>query len=141
MGSSVGSPAQQYGLTCKDHDHELDAVVKKRLGGGDEPPDDQRMHQIGAVGEPAENLPTEQSVDGTWNEMPRYLNAVGKRRPLESHHGAPHSQSSSPMACKSKSRRFPNSLQQKVGKETQGRLRNNKNKNDFLAGTRARNNA
>ena len=99
VGSSVGSPAHQYGLNCKDHDHELDAVVEKRLGGGDEPPDDQRMHQVGAVSESAErdeNLPTEQSVDGTWNKMPRYLNAVGKSRALEFHHGAPHSQSSSP---------------------------------------------
>ena len=99
MGSSVGSPAHQYGLTCKDHDHELDAEVEERLGGGDEPPDEHRMHQVGAVSESAErdeNLPTEQSVDGTWNEMPRYLNAVGKRRPLESHHGAPHCQRSSP---------------------------------------------
>ena len=94
----MGSPAHQYGLTCKDHDHELNAVVEESLGSGDEPPDDQGVHQVGAVGKPAErdeNLPTEQSVDGTWNEMPRYLKPMWKRRVLESHHGAPQDQNSS----------------------------------------------
>ena len=98
-GSSLGSPAHQYGLTCEDHDHERDAVVEERLGCGDEQPDDQGVQLVGAVGEPAErdeNLPTEQSVDDTWNEMPRYLQPLWKRRPLESHHGTPLGQSSSP---------------------------------------------
>ena len=84
VGSLVDSPAYQYGRNCKDHDHELNAVEEECLGSGDEPSDDQEVDQLGAVGEPAErdeNLPTEQNVDGTWNEMPRYLQPVWKCRP------------------------------------------------------------
>ena len=61
-GSSLGSPAHQYGLICEDHDHERDAVVEGRLGCGDEQPDDQGLQLVDAVGEPAErdeNLPTD----------------------------------------------------------------------------------
>ena len=65
-------PALQYTLNCEDHDRQLDAVVEVRLGRGDEPPDDQGVHHVGAVGEldeRDENLPIEQSVDGTWDEI------------------------------------------------------------------------
>ena len=78
-------PAHQYKLNCEDHDCELDAVVEVRLGRGDEPPDDQGVHHVGAVGEPAErdeNLPIEQNVDVTWDEIPRCLQPVWKRRLL-----------------------------------------------------------
>ena len=58
VGFSLSSPADLYGLTCKHHDHELDAVEGERLGGGDKPPDDQGVHQVGAVSEPPEGMKT-----------------------------------------------------------------------------------
>ena len=119
-GSSLGSPAHQYGLTCEDHDHERDAVVEQRLSGGDEPPDDQGVHQVGAVGEPAEGMKTFQlsralmgpgtrchvlcsrfgSVD-RWNRTMEHLSVRAVR----------------PVACKSKPKtRFSKSLQHEVAR-------------------------
>ena len=99
VGFSLGSPADLYGLTCKHHNHELDAVERERLGGGDEPPDDQGVHQVGAVGEPAEGMKSFQlsrALMGTWNEMPRSLPVVVEASTAGIAPRRTHGQSSSP---------------------------------------------
>ena len=146
VGYSLSSPADLHGLTCKHHDHELDAVEGERLGGGDEPPDDQGVHQVDAVGEPAEGMKTFQlsrALMGPGTRCHVLCSRCGSVDRWNRTTGHPTVRAVHPGASKSNSqKRFPNSLQQKVEKETQGRLRNNKNRtNDLLAGTRARNNA
>ena len=78
------------------------------------------MHQVGAVGELAERdeiLPTKQGVDRTWNKMPRCLQPVWMRRRLESHHGAPQGQSSSPRGLQTKiEKKISELLQQNVAR-------------------------